>query len=116
MSVVVLNQGTRRASKSYRCELCGARIHPKDHYAFQSNVFDDRAYTWRECLACDRDKVCVYVTNYCDPDEGATFDAAYEWAEDAMGWPFIGWRTQRRMLAGERMAARNWLARAAGDD
>lgn len=116
MSVTTLNYGTRRARKSYRCQMCAAVISRGDLYAFQSNVYDDRAYTWHECLACDRDKVCNYVTDYWDPDNGADYEAAYEWANDAIHWPLIGWRTRYRMKAGERMAARNWLARAVGDE
>lgn len=109
----MLDSGTRRARKAYRCELCSARISPGDHYAYQSNVYDDRAYTWRNCLPCERDNVTRYVIDYCDPDEGAHYEAAYDWANDAMFWPLVGWRDRRRMKAGERMAARNWMARAA---
>lgn len=115
MSITTLDYGIRRARKAYRCQMCGAGIGPRDHYAYQSNVYDDRAYTWRECLACKRDSICVYVVAYCDPDTGADYECAYEWATEAMFWPMVGWRTRRPMSATEHAAARNWLARAALD-
>lgn len=112
--VTTLQHGTRRARKAYRCGMCFARIRPGDLYAFQSNIYDDRAYTWRECLACDRDNVCTYVHDFTGGyhDEGVDFEAAVEWAEDAVGWPRYWMRPGRPITTTERVAARNWLARA----
>lgn len=113
MSVLTLDRGQRRARKAYRCQLCSGVIRPGDFYAFQSNVYDDRAYTWRECQACDRDSVIGWVMAYYDPDEGVSYEDADQWAHEAMGWPRgYSLHTPRPMGAAEHAAARNWLARA----
>lgn len=114
MSVVVLDTGKRRARKRYRCQLCAAVIEPGDFYCYQANVFDDHAYTWRECQWCDRDGVIGHVLNLFDPDEGVCYEDADEWARAAMGWPSMYGRLNvpRPMRAAEHEAARNWLARA----
>jgi hypothetical protein len=96
--VTTLDYGQRAARKAYRCGLCNAVIHPGDHHAFQTNVYDGRIYTWRDCLACQRDGVITYVNDWDGgwSDEGVDYEKADQWAE--------------------RTAARNWLARAAGDE
>ena len=116
MSVLVLESGRRRARKAYRCQLCDARIRPGDTYAYQNSVYDNRVYTWRDCLHCDRDRVVDYVDNWIDPDDGVTFESAYEWATEAMSWPYVYRYSGRHipMKAAEHEAARNWLARAEG--
>ena len=117
MSVLTLESGKRRARKAHRCQLCGVRIRPGDTYASQNNVYDGRAYTWRDCLHCDRDGVVNYVADWCDPDNGVDYEAAFEWATEAMTWPRVwgGWSTSWPMRAAEHEAARNWLARAGVD-
>lgn len=113
MDVLTLESGKRRARKAYRCQLCGAQIRPGDTYAYQNNIFDGHAYTWRDCLHCDRDGVVNYVVDWSDPDNGVDYEAAYEWATEAILWPAV-WRGRvpRPMKAAEHDAARNWLARA----
>ena len=120
--VQTLDQGRRTARKHYRCGLCVAVIKPGDLYAYQTNIFDGRIYTWRDCLPCDRDGVIHYVDAWTGGyDEGVTAESAQEWAEDAAWfWP---WREStrrrpehRRISADERRAARGWMARAAGGE
>lgn len=110
--VTTLDYGTRTARKTYRCGLCDLAIKPGDTYAYQSNVYDDRAYTFRECIWCDRDGVLGYVLDYVGcSDEGVDYEAANEWANEAVGWPRY-WLYGRTIAGAERTAARNWLARA----
>lgn len=114
---VTLDHGKRRARKAYRCGMCGARINPGDHHAFQTNVYDGRVYTWRDCLACDRDGILNYVHDFTGGyhGEGVDFEVAIEWAEDAASWPRY-WIASRPITTAERLAARNWLARATGGE
>lgn len=120
--VQTVDSGRRKARKSYRCGLCTALIEPRDLYAFQTNVYDGRIYTWRDCLHCDRDGVIHYVEAWTGGyDEGVTAEAAEEWAEDsAWFWPlrqsYARNPKPRRISTDERRAARAWLARAAGGE
>lgn len=110
---ITLDRGTRRARKAHRCELCWAHIRPGDHHAFQVIVYDDRVYTWRTCMACERDGIVYLVAAWCDPDDGVHFDLAVEWAEEAVNWPrvYLYRRPARPTKASEQWAARNYLAR-----
>lgn len=116
--VQTLDQGYRTARKTYRCGLCAITIKPGDRYAFQTNIYDDRIYTWRDCVWCDRDAVLIYVHDFTGGyhDEGVDWEAASEWAAAAVGWPQHWLAYKRTISALERTAARNWLARAAGDE
>lgn len=120
--VLTLDYGKRRARKVYRCGMCGALIHPGDLHSFSNNVYDGSAYTWRECMACARDTVCNYVHAFTGGwhDEGVDYEAAVEWAMYAIDWPKRwpeSWRPEAHPISThERMAARNWMARAAGDE
>jgi hypothetical protein len=117
MSVLTLENGRRRAGKRHSCGLCLAAIEPGDLHAFQTNVFDGRVYTWRDCLPCDRDGVLGYVHDWTGGyDEGVDYEAAAEWAEEAVEWPRHWLRPGRSVTTTERVAARNWLARATGDE
>lgn len=113
MSVTTLSEGVRKARKVYRCGLCATRINPGDWHHFQSNVDSDSAYTWRECLACHRDDVGWFIVGWSDPDWGADYETAYEWAADMTYWPR---RHTRSGLSptkqAEYWAAVNWLHRA----
>jgi hypothetical protein len=116
--VTTIDSGQRNARKDYRCGLCGTRIHRGDRHAFQTNVYDGRVYTWRDCLACDRDGVLSFVSDWDGgwSDEGVDYEKAVEWADQAVAWP-RNWLTWGRSIhPAERLAARNWLARAAGDE
>lgn len=116
--VTTLESGTRVARKAYRCGLCNAAIRPGGNYAFQTNVFDGRIYTWRDCLTCHRDGVIGYVNDWDGgwSDEGIDYEKAAEWAEQAVEWPRHWHRHGLTIGGAERTAARNWLARAAGDE
>ncbi len=109
MSVTTLDHGVRVARKSYRCGMCNAWIKPGNRHSATSNVYDGRAYTWRECLPCERDAVCAEVHAWSGGyyDEGVSYDEAVEWAEETVRWsanPVC------------RLVARRWLARAAGGE
>lgn len=112
--VTTLSTGTRKARRAYRCGLCNIAIKPGDRYSFQVNVYDGRIYTWRDCLACDRDGIVNYVSDWDGgwADEGIDYEKAVEWAEQAVEWPKHWLCYNRPILAVERFAARNWLARA----
>lgn len=103
--VLTLETGTRRARKTYRCQMCSSVIAIGDLHEFQNNVYDARAYTWRQCLPCRRDGVIGFVADWCGgwDDEGVDYWRADEWAPDAALYA----STTR-----ERIAGRNWLARA----
>lgn len=115
--VQTLDSGQRVARKEYRCGLCLAIIHPGDHHAFQNNIYDGRVYTWRDCLACDRDGVCNYVHDWSGGyhDEGVGAEEAVEWAREAALWPTY-WIAHRPIATDERLAARNFLARITGEE
>lgn len=116
--VTTLDHGTRRARKSYRCGMCLATIRPSDRYAFQINVYDGRVYTWRDCLACERDSICNYVHDWTGGyhDEGVDWESAIEWAQEAVAWPRHWLAHGRTIHPVERLAARNFLARATGEE
>lgn len=118
--VTTLDQGRRTARKQYRCGLCNITIKPGDLYDFQTNVYDGRVYMWRCCLACDRDGVLGYVHDWDGgwSDEGIDYEKAAEWAQQTVEWPkcWSDHYPNRPITATERMAARNWLARAAGGE
>lgn len=108
MSVQVLGSTVRRAAKNHRCQMCDAAIRPGQHHQVTSCVYDGRAYDWRECLACSRDRVITWAHDWAGwPEEGVDFDTVREWADEAL------WRSRRPR---ERRAARAWLARAAGGE
>lgn len=108
MSVLVLSDQMRRARKAYRCGLCNLPIRPGDHHRAQSSVYDGRAYTWRDCIHCDRDGVLGWVDDWSGGlDEGVSFDSAVDWAPEALLWS---------KYAAERRAARAWLARCCGGE
>lgn len=119
--MLTLANGTRTARKTYFCGYCAAPIHRSDQYAYQSNVYDGRAYTWRTCIWCHRDGVGDYAHAWAGfPDEGIDYDTVREWAEEAaLTWP-RRWGPRDRLFepisADERRAARAWLARATGDE
>ena len=116
--LTTLSDETRRARRAWRCELCFTRIAAGDFYHAQSNVYDGRVYTFRTCLACERDGVCAYASQVAD-DDGATYEEAEEWATDAAGWKPVVWgRTGPFAIHGpfairseQQQAARNYLAR-----
>lgn len=116
--VTTLENGRRVARKPYRCGLCAIRINPGDLYAFQTNIFDGRIYTWRDCIHCDRDEILNYVHDWDGgwSDEGVDYEKAAQWAEEAVEWPKHWIRYNRPIDGAERAAARNWLARAAGGE
>lgn len=108
MSVLTLSDETRRARKDYRCALCDARIQRGDYHRAQSNVFEDRVYTWRDCRHCHSDGVIHWVDVWVGgADDGVNFEDASEWARDAAVWSKSG---------AERRAARSWLARFCGGE
>jgi hypothetical protein len=115
--VTTLDSGQRTARKQYRCGLCNITIKPGDRHAFQTNVYDGRVYTWRDCIWCDRDGILGYVHDWTGGyyDEGVNYEQAVEWAEDAALWPRSQFRPST-ISGHEQRAARNWLARAAGDE
>lgn len=112
--VTTLARGERRARKTYHCGMCLAAISRRDFYAFSVNIYDGRIYTWRECLPCDRDNVVTFVHDWTGGyhDEGVDYEAAIEWAEEAVGWPRSWHRPGRAIHPAERLAARDFLARA----
>lgn len=99
-----LRETDRRAGKAHRCGLCLAVIRRGDWHHVQTNVYDGRAYDWRECLPCRRDRVVTYVWDWSGgyDDAGVDYESATEWAPDAALWSKDG---------AERWAARSFLAR-----
>lgn len=121
--VTQFRETTRRAAKTYRCGMCAATIGRGDFHRVSVNLYDGRVYNWRECLACDRDSICNYAHDWSGGyhDEGVNYDVAQEWADETVGWPTRLVYRSRDMLrfptsGAEQRAARNWLARAAGDE
>jgi hypothetical protein len=116
--VTTLESGHRKARKPHFCGLCGRRINPGDLHAYQNNVYDGRAYTWRDCIWCDRDSIVHYVSDWMGgwTDEGVGGEQAVEWARQAAEWPKHWLAYIRPITATERNAARAWLARAAGGE
>lgn len=95
-----LSESKPTARKQHRCSLCNGVISPGETYSRSTNIYDGRVYDFIECGSCVRDRVGseVYDWSGC-PDEGYTFEDAYEWAHDSR-------HTETR---GEM--ARAWLAR-----
>lgn len=110
--VTMLDHGTRKARKTYRCGLCLAPIEPGDLHAFQSNLYDGRVYTWRDCLACERDGILNFVQDWDGgwSDEGIDYEKASQWADEASVFRRY-WLYDRPMHPAERLAARNFCAR-----
>lgn len=106
-------EGTRHARKVHRCGMCDLPIQPGDRYAYQTCVYDGRAYTFRDCYWCDRDRVVNYVWDWVGgTEEGVSYEQAVEWAEEAIGWPKHWIAYCRPITSTERQAARAWIARA----
>lgn len=119
--VTTLEETDRRARKAYSCGMCGRAIKVGDLHHTQTNVYDGRVYTWRECMGCHRDGVITYVHSWTGGyhDEGVDYEAAVEWAEESVRWPRVGYgyRDPAKVISGaEQGAARRWLARAAGGE
>lgn len=120
--VETLRDSRVRARKEYRCGMCNVVIRPGDLHRASVNKHDGDLYTWRECLACERDQVCLLVHDWTGGyyDEGVGWEEAYEWAEEtAVGWPTyyrLHPLPSKPISATERAAARAWLARAAGGE
>lgn len=104
-----LGHTERAARKPYRCGMCSARIGVGVRHSVWTNVYDGRAYDWRECLPCDHDGIVNLVYDWSGGywDEGVNYHQACEWADDML------WRSKH---PAERGAARRWLARAAGGE
>lgn len=120
--VGVIAEAIRTARKVHHCGMCGRQIKVGEKHSASTNVYDGRVYTWRECMACDRDGICNYAHDWSGGyhDEGVNYEVAQEWAEEAVEWPRNWhWRGRsvppRSITTTERLAARNWLARAAGE-
>lgn len=124
MMVTTLDESDRRARKVYYCGMCGRTINPGDLHHTQTNVYDGRVYTWRDCLPCHQDEVIHYVHDWTGGyhDEGVDFEQAAEWAQETVAWPRRWWGprgAKDRVVvtsADEQGAARRWLARAAGGE
>ena len=118
MSIETIAYATRRARKVHRCGMCTKRIEIGELHRVSTNVYDGRVYDWRECLTCDRDGICMLVHDWTGGyhDEGVSAENAVEWAEEAVEWPANWLGYGLRITAAERMAARNWIARAAGGE
>lgn len=69
----VLSNVTRKARKRHVCNFCGHPIEPGEKYNNQTNVFDGRAYTWKDHLECQ--DLCNEIWDFVDPDEGMDSDA-----------------------------------------
>ena len=109
-AVLQLGHTVRAARKPYWCGMCNASIKVGDRHSVSTNVYDGRAYDWRECLPCDRDGIVSLVHDWSGGywDEGVNYENASEWADEVIG----GWFKR----PAERAAARRWLARAAGGE
>lgn len=116
--VTQLHEGTRTARKVHRCGMCSQTIKVGERHHVSTNVWDGRVYDWRECAGCARDSICSYVHDWsgCYYEEGVGYEQAAEWADEAVGWPGHWLRYGRGIHPAERVAARNWLARAAGGE
>lgn len=109
MSIETIDSGARRARKFYRCGMCSAAIKPGDAHSASVNTYEGHAYTWRECLWCQQDRICSEVHAWSGGynDGGVDYQHAVEWAEETIRHDSHG---------GVRMLARRWLARAAGGE
>ena len=115
--ITTLRDGVRVARKSYWCGMCARPIAVGRTHYVQVNVYNDRAYDWRECLPCHEDHVGTYVSDWAGWDDcGVGCEQAAEWADEAVTWPRHWLRPGRSIHPAERAAARAWLARAAGGE
>ena len=120
MSFTQLASTDRRARKPYHCGMCAARIEKGDLHHVSTTLWDGRVHDWRECIHCDRDGIVDYVHSWTGGYyyEGGGYDQAAEWAEVVVQWP-KRWSSRvpsPPISASQRMAARRWLARAAGGE
>ena len=107
----------RVTRKPRRCQMCARRIHVGTRRHVQTNVYDGRVYDFTACVPCTRDNVILFVWDYvARSDEGVDYETAAEWASDAVTWPRHWLAYDRAIHPAERLAARAWLARAAGGE
>lgn len=68
MSIRTLMSSTPRARKHHRCSDCAGWIVPGEVYHLQKNIFDGRAYSWKQhfdCRAMSDENVSMgYDPNY----------------------------------------------------
>ena len=87
------------ARKPHWCDVCGWRIMPGETYQ-RAVGFDGTAWTWRECLWCERIVVAYARGSYYD--ECAT-DAVVEWLQDEHPIVYAAMRAGWRYPDGERL-------------
>lgn len=81
----LLSETRPKARKRYWCGWCHSAIEPGQIYYCQAIASGGTAYTWRECHACDADKINARVGEWTDwRDEGSGAEDAYEWATEAV--------------------------------
>ena len=97
----LLSETRPKARKRYWCGWCHSTIEPGQTYHRQAIANDGKAYTWRECHACDADNITARVGEWTDY-EGSGAEDAYEWAAETVihGTP------------DDQRAAKNYLERA----
>lgn len=101
MSVVVLESATPTARTEHRCNNCGRTIAPGETYHRQSNVYEDRAYTWKSCQHCEATAQLLDLYSWADdygvgPDNFVNHDPE-TWAEARL---CVLWRKQWRRKDG----------------
>jgi hypothetical protein len=80
---IQLKATTRVARKEHRCGMCNAVIKVGESHHVSTNLFDGRVYDWRECDGCTADSIVSEVYDWAGyPDEGVTFESAWEWAHE----------------------------------
>lgn len=65
----------RVARKEHRCNLCGGIIKQGELYRY-SKLKLDSLYEWKEHKKCEF--IAGEIWEYCEPDEGMTYDDFYE--------------------------------------
>lgn len=70
-AVRVISETTRTSRGAVRCNLCLRRIDKGERYEESANVFDGRAYRWRECSHCAAFVKLTALGDYLlDQDDG----------------------------------------------
>jgi hypothetical protein len=104
--MTLLSECNVKARKRHWCGWCATAIEPGETYYRQACAYDGRAYTWRECAACDTDQIARRVGTWgAWRDEGFGPEDAHEWATET-----VIYGTQE-----DQRAAKNYLERTNHD-
>lgn len=80
---------TRKAAKEHRCCECGKTIEKGEQYQYSSGIWDNRPYSYKQCLNCHEIMVAATIdADYCD--EGPSFGMLRDWFREFQCVGFTG--------------------------